>query len=125
MRQNYSKAIEDRLDCIKTGCHSKDTTSKRRISRFILLFDVVLIIVIFFYFYNTQKETPITSGTVTKSGVEYRVTATLYDDAYIFLVQITGSEESNAIEFDGYVADLLIYYNDRKIMNEKIAPKKG
>ncbi|MFW5807485.1 MAG: hypothetical protein ACOC2H_05015 [Spirochaetota bacterium] len=124
MRQHYSKAIEERLECIRNGCQTKDTSNKRRISRLIFILDIILIVAIFFYFYNTRDNTAVSSASVKKNGIEYRITCTENDNAYIFGAFVAGKTGAESIQFNGYIADLVIYYKETVLLHETIGGKE-
>lgn len=125
MRQQYSPAIEKRLECIKEGCHTESTQKKRKISRFIFIFDILLIIVIFFYFYNTREESTVSSGSVTQNGIVYRFSSSVHENSYIFMASVSGTKSLEQIEFTGYIADLMLYYKGNRIIHRKVEGKSS
>jgi len=113
----YSKAIEERLESIRSGTPTKNTKKKRRFSRGILLADIILIIAIFFYFNSREDETSLSNGSVVIDGVNYRISSLVNKDDMIITVSLS-SREKKQILFENPVANIVVSYKGVTVLKE-------
>ncbi len=110
---NFTKKT---LDKIKTPHGSERLAKKRRISKVILIIDIILVVIIFMVFNRDSNDTEYYSTSVTYNNIVYRFSASkeMDTDNYLFSLSLRSNSNVDITErFKRSIAEIKLYGNDK------------
>jgi hypothetical protein len=112
------------LERIRSGASQGDSAKKRRISRILLLVDVILVIFLILYFTNRGKEEDIQTGTLSFGNIQARLTLAKNRDRELFMTTLTLSNRGReqTLAFTGNMAILRVRKNDEVLLERTLGP---